>query len=70
MKCICGYEHESGIDDEGEWQDNLIGDAEFIRIEGTIFRKYVTNGTYLGLYEDVDLFACPKCGTVRMENKI
>lgn len=65
MKCICGYEHESGMDDDGEYQKNLKGDEEFIRIVGSTFKKYLE----FGEYEEVSLFACPKCKTVQMSEK-
>jgi hypothetical protein len=67
MKCLCGYEHKHGINDKGIWQENLIGNEEFIRIEGSILRVK-TNNNYYSDHTDVSLFACPKCGTVRMES--
>lgn len=62
MKCICGYVHESGINDNGEWKDNLVGDEKFYLILGH-FRR---DSSYR--YEDsvkVNLYICPKCCTVR-----
>jgi len=66
MKCVCSYEHQNGINDKGDWQENLVGDEEFVRIEGSVFR--VKTDSYYLEYKDVSLFACPKCGTVRMES--
>lgn len=65
MKCLCGYEHQDGINDKGDWQKNLIGDTAFIRIDGSILRA--KTNSYFSEYKDVSLFACPKCGTVQME---
>jgi hypothetical protein len=64
MKCLCGYEHRHGINDNGIWQENLIGDEEFIQIEGSILRVKTNN--YYSDHTDISLFACPKCSTVRM----
>lgn len=63
MKCVCGYEHESGIDDKGKYQDDLIGDEEFTKITGVVFKDETDFFNERKVY----LFACPKCGTVRME---
>ena len=68
MKCACGYEHKSGVDDRGNWQDNLAGDEPFLRIEGSVFR--IKTDERYSEYEDVSLHACPKCGTVRMEKRL
>lgn len=65
MKCICGYEHKSGVDSAGKWQDNLVGDKPFRQVIGCIFRikaedRYDND-------RDVNLFSCPKCNTVQVE---
>lgn len=63
IKCVCGYIHESGLDDKGNWQKNLQGDDEFRVIEGIILRPE-------NCFEDkqiVNLQVCPKCGTVKFE---
>jgi hypothetical protein len=65
MKCVCGYKHQEGLDDNGKWQDNLIGDIEFHRIHGSTFK--ISEGHWGDYDEEVKLYACPKCGTVRME---
>jgi hypothetical protein len=62
MKCICGYEHQSGFDD-GEWKENIIGDERFIKVDGVIFMRDMHTNEEDRVY----LYACPKCGTVRME---
>lgn len=65
MKCICGYAHEDGIDDNGDWQKNLIGDKKFIQIRGNFFIE--DDYSYHRDEERISLYACPKCGTVRMD---
>lgn len=62
MKCVCGYEHEGGVDEKGNWNNYLKGDKEFIRITGSTF-KIPDDGSY---HREVYLFACPKCSTVKM----
>jgi len=62
MKCICGYEHENGIGEDGEWNDFLKGDEEFINIENR-FQRYIKG---VNEYREVYLYACPKCGTIKM----
>ena len=61
MKCICGYENTHGMNVEGRWQMNLIGDEEFIHIQGANLEIPEQN------YRKVALYACPKCDTVKME---
>lgn len=62
MKCICGYENKDGFVN-GEWVKNIIGDEEFIKIEGSTFKKSI------GIFEtkEIYLYACPKCGTVKIK---
>jgi acetone carboxylase gamma subunit len=64
MKCVCGYEHQFGLNDKGNWQDDLVGDKEFIKITGSTFR--ITPYSWSSDKVDVRLYACPECGTVRM----
>jgi hypothetical protein len=61
MKCVCGYKHERGIDENGDWQENLIGDEAFIEIEEKII--YLSFGGTKRLY----IYGCPKCQTIRFE---
>lgn len=65
MKCICGYEHESGLDDGGDWNDNLKGDEEFILIKGVTFYKRTG---IVSLEKKIYLKACPKCHTVKISD--
>lgn len=62
MKCLCGYEHEAGIDLDGKWNASLKGEEPFEKVVGTFF-------TECGCFEDkkeYKMFACPKCGTVKL----
>lgn len=62
MKCVCGYEHEQGLDGKGNWQEFLKGDEYFDVLCGD-FRVYAhKNGNQK---EDTKLFVCPKCSTVK-----
>lgn len=64
MQCICGYEHETEFVDKE--LKTTKGDEPFIRIEGSVFR--IRNETsYFSNYDDVSLYACPKCGTIKMQ---
>ena len=65
MKCVCGYEHQQGLDDTGKWQDHLVGDKEFLKIYGSTFK--ISTGHWGDYDEEVKLYACPKCDTVKME---
>lgn len=65
MKCVCGYEHEAGLDESGKWNDRLKGDAEFILITGSTFKIW-EHDRYMDTRE-VRLFACPKCFTVQTD---
>lgn len=62
MKCVCGYEHKSGMDDRREWQENLVGDEPFVRLQGSIFETEDSWDSHR-----VHLCFCPKCKTVRTE---
>ncbi len=63
MKCVCGYEHESGLDENSKWNGFLKGDEKFIPLTGSTFMECEGHGQY----REVHLYACPKCNTVRMD---
>jgi hypothetical protein len=63
MKCLCGYEHESGLDEDANYKENLLGDEPFSRIQGSTFKKYLGMGETNEIY----LYICPKCGTIKTE---
>lgn len=67
IKCICGYEIEK------EWDKEPIkGDELFIPISSIAGftmpnPKEMEYGDYnYNLNVNIDLYACPKCGTVKM----
>lgn len=64
MRCVCGYEYKDKWNPAGMNYDILKGDEEFIRVDGsfTISRNDCYHRTVA-----VGLYACPKCGTIRME---
>jgi len=60
MKCLCGY--DTNDEECQQWS----GDKEFIRVGN----RMIING---GLYErdyTASFYACPKCGTVRLEKEV
>lgn len=60
MKCTtCGYEHV--------YTDDGLKGEPFIKIKGVDFRVDTTM-RWGEQSERVYLYACPECGTVRMEN--
>jgi len=61
MKCVCGYEHTGGVDENGKYKDHLVGDKVFAKIEGSTFKRYLG----MGETEEIYLYACPKCGTIK-----
>jgi acetone carboxylase gamma subunit len=76
MKCICGYHH---VDTDNSWEveqmawkykmseEDVIknnGEDKFKRLSG-IFEMDIYHGRQ---HQNVSLYICPKCGTVRMED--
>lgn len=66
MKCVCGYE---AFGDEN-LSESLTNPSEpFIPLVGSdTYFEVPIKGKWFKR-ERVELFACPKCGTVRMEYK-
>lgn len=63
--CVCGYVHETGFDEDGkDWNPFLRSDIEFHEIDGT----FILNGRDWETTK-VRLIVCPKCNTVKIENK-
>jgi len=64
MKCVCGYEHR-----HGEWDpetQKVIHESDgekFTYIKGTFL---VENTGWHGGTREVSLYACPKCGTIKL----
>lgn len=67
MKCVCGYEYRK---DEYSWVDDEyvelpdIGDEKFRKIR-SIF-QLEGDDFYRNNHEDVTLYMCPKCRTVKV----
>lgn len=65
MKCVCGYEHVAEYVRETKTCKSIIGDKEFLRIEGSFVvskeRDYGPDDL-----KKVTLYACPECGTIKM----
>lgn len=69
MKCaVCNYEHEVGLDENGNWKDFLVGDEKFHRIRQEFF---IYDNKLSSYFDDnqisIRLFGCPKCQTIRFE---
>lgn len=61
LKCpACGYEYEYKI--AKNMLEVIKGDDDFIEIDGNFTIKSQSNGQL----ERVFLFACPKCGSIKM----
>ena len=64
MKCVCGYEYTR---DEMDWIDEAYvdvedaGDEKFLKLNIT---ATINKGSY-GDLEEVFIYACPKCGTLK-----
>lgn len=70
MKCVCGYEHledwelENKLEDEPDFKN---GDEEFIRSkQGFPFQINSYNWYDTDGQEMKSIFACPKCGTLKI----
>lgn len=64
MKCVCGYEYEDKWNPAGKKYDIIKGDKKFVRIDGFFT---IGQNDYYHRTVAVGLYACPKCGTIRME---
>jgi len=63
MKChACGYRYNEPDNSSGEKKLITDGSDTFVKVINTFHRK-----TEDGSLDEVYLFACPRCGTVRME---
>ena len=65
MKCVCGYECDGPYLNE----DNSLNKNAFQSIGYACMVSEVSNIDYYKLIvrETTELFACPKCGTVRIK---
>jgi hypothetical protein len=63
MNCVCGYKHQSGMDDNRKYQENLIGDKPFMPISGVILEAN-DNQSFYDDPKRITLYICPKCSSV------
>lgn len=61
MKCVCGYEHDRGMNDKGKYVI-IIGDEEFIPIN-----IVATIKDDEWIEKRIAIYACPKCGTLKRD---
>ena len=66
MKCICGYEHKQEFVNENgvHYYKTTVGDNKFIKIKGTFLLQKEYDYAPDAI-EEIDLYACPKCGTIK-----
>lgn len=68
MKCVCGYERISSdyeLDERLEEDfDFKNGDEDFIALN--ITATYESEGIYYTNIKEAHIYACPKCGTLKM----
>jgi hypothetical protein len=59
VECVCGYER---LEDYESESGVAVGDEKFINVKGnfTIEDEYTYN------IREVNLYSCPKCGTIQM----
>ncbi len=65
MKCVCGYEYDFDLvtSASGGYEKSIIkGDVNFLSINVTL-----TIDLKYGPARSVRTFACPKCGTLKIE---
>ena len=58
IKCICGYKYSRDYDKEP------LGDTAFITIKGHFTKE---GCDYYRHQIEVDVIACPKCGTLKID---
>lgn len=62
MKCLCGYEN---ITDYDEIEERTALDLDFKNGEFLFLRSHLT---FIDIHgKSHNLYACPKCGTVKIE---
>lgn len=67
MKCVCGYKHEWYNYETDELESN--GTKKFIKLKNHNIEIENQNWDgWHGSYEvEVDIYACPKCGTLKID---
>jgi len=61
MKCVCGYKYY--FDTE---TGKTVGDKDFIMLEEVNAKRSVTNGYGYEYLSNATIYACPKCGTLKL----
>jgi len=67
--CVCGYVHETDFDVKKRKYVTVQGTDSFHEIEGVNFRVGNSiRGYYEPDYYEIELLACPVCGTIRIKH--
>ena len=66
MKCLCGYEHSEEWDKTRREYRTVSGDKPFEQIRGT-FLRYHSRDYGPDEKEEIDLWACPECHTIKVK---
>lgn len=61
MKCVCGYKHYFDVE-----TGKTIGDKEFIILEEVNAKRNVISNCGFDYLANATLYACPKCGTLKL----
>lgn len=72
MRCLCGYAHYGndswGLEQELEKHPEFVdGDKEFISTNSSMNFKMDEGDYYGNGYENKTIFACPECGTLKID---
>lgn len=71
MKCVCGYEYEYEYKENHSGIVVIKGDNPFFQLTLSNNIKVVYQSGYRDYYSDgfseTTLYACPKCGTVKID---
>jgi hypothetical protein len=62
MKCVCGYKYEEKWNEEKKCSLPIIGDDAFINVDTKCTVR--TDGYH---QRDVNIYVCPKCGTLKID---
>jgi len=68
MKCLCGYAHyeDYEIEDMINNIDFVQGDEKFLRSKNSMF--FDNENSYYSDTIERSVYACPKCGTLKIKN--
>lgn len=68
MKCVCGYEKIGSQIVDGKYGDVDPEKEDFRELEVTIEEMVDLRGWRENVIKRVMLFACPECGTLKVDN--